>query len=1438
MKVLKNLFLLVIIASALASSAFSQRFFAKLDGLQETPPNGSAGTGYGNVVVSPDGTSMTVNMGFTGLGTSATASHIHQAPVGSAGGVIFGLAGVPAAMGGAIPQQTFALSAGQLSALQSGQYYFNVHTGGFGGGEIRAQIVVPFCSTAGPIEIQATAGTIAPTAYPTLSAAFAAINAGTHQGAIDVLVCANTTEVAAAVLNSNAATPASYASVNVFPAADGVSISGAGAGGGRGLIELNGADNVTIDGDNPNTAGINRNLTINNTSIGTFHQVIRVALNTTTVPNADNNTFKNLALIGGAVGRNNSLATSTTGTENTTYGVYVGAGAVGTVSAPATIASTTATIGLGATATNLSVTNNTVTNVGRGITVQGADLTVANGLLVNNNIIGNATAGAADGVYAVGISVSGGTAQTIRGNTVYVEGWIASSASNMGIATGVFSTLTAGTIIEKNRVNRVFDNSLSGFNAWGITLSGGNNHVVRNNFVSGINNVPNSTFSTTFGVFGIRIASGTGHQAYNNSVNLTGSLLPGSTSTALSAALGITATTLTGIDIRNNALVNVQAHPTAAAPASSAMVALYLPSAATVAMNLTLNNNDYFTGGAVNNGVGQAGVTAGTNFFTLANFDPTTTAPATNMRAYTNPLSVAATNDNASIKVDPGYASASDLHVGAPSPLLNVGATIASVTDDIDNDVRPLQAVYDIGADERLAVSLPGDFRFSSATYAGNEGTTVTVTVQRFNGSSGAVSVQYAVTNGTATGGVCGSGGDYVGPTAPTTLNFADLETSKTFNVMLCTDLLLDPAETVNLALSSPTGGGILGTPNTAVLTITDVPPPFSGAYTVGTGGTYPSLTNVGGIFEAMNLAGASGPVTINIISDMAGETGANPLNPIPGNPAILIKPSGAARTISGNAPFAVIRINGADNIRIDGSTAASIVGGNPVLRQLTVQNLSTSTSSGVIHIGSATESSTGNTVQNVNVLGSSPIQTLLGISVGAAGVGSQAAFNNNNTRIENCSVSGTSFGIFSSGVTLTPNTGTVITQNDLSTVAPNNIGRGGIIVINEDGVQITQNSIGGISNTIGVDTVGIGLGAGVADPQISTTAVTSGGITNAMVARNKIDGVNSGSTIGFSAVGIALAGSAGGANTIANNMISGVTGPATSPDFPAGIFVAGVTGSVSRIYYNSISMTGNRDPLGSASQMPGYGIAITGVDPTVELKNNIFYTTQTASGGGVNAKAYAIGMVTTTFVNLDSNYNDFFSSGANDGGFRSGSLGSALGTEYATVALWSAAVTDDTNSVIIGEVDPLFVNPVSNLRIPVTSPVIDKGIAVSVLDDFDGAIRSVNGLADSELVRVGGVPDLGADEFLAIPTAASASVRGRVLTPLGRGLLNATVVITNTNTGEVSYARTTNLGYFNFKELPVGDLYVINVNSKRYLFNSQSFTLSEDLTDLILTGQ
>ncbi|MGC2627402.1 MAG: hypothetical protein WA269_11225, partial [Candidatus Udaeobacter sp.] len=96
--------------------------------------------------------------------------------------------------------------------------------------------------------------------YTTLKAAFDAINAGTHTGVINIGVCADTTETASAVLNASGVGSANYTLVLITPT--GVrTISGAIVAGSP-LIDLNGADNVTIDGLN---SGGN-SLTISNTT--------------------------------------------------------------------------------------------------------------------------------------------------------------------------------------------------------------------------------------------------------------------------------------------------------------------------------------------------------------------------------------------------------------------------------------------------------------------------------------------------------------------------------------------------------------------------------------------------------------------------------------------------------------------------------------------------------------------------------------------------------------------------------------------------------------------------------------------------------------------------------------------------------------------------------------------------------------------------------------------------------------------------------------------------------------------------------------------------------------------------------------------------------------------------------------------------------------------
>ena len=140
----------------------------------------------------------------------------------------------------------------------------------------------------------------------------------------------------------------------------------------------------------------------------------------------------------------------------------------------------------------------------------------------------------------------------------------------------------------------------------------------------------------------------------------------------------------------------------------------------------------------------------------------------------------------------------------------------------------------------------PGTLQLNSTAYSVTEGTdpTVTITVTRINGSSGAVSVNYATSNDTAL-----HPSDYTSTSG--SLNWADGDvTAKTFAVTIVDDSDPESSERFNVTLSNAQTAS-LGTPSNATVTITDdddITPP-----TV-------SLTN-----PQRNARGAllSGPITV-----------------------------------------------------------------------------------------------------------------------------------------------------------------------------------------------------------------------------------------------------------------------------------------------------------------------------------------------------------------------------------------------------------------------------------------------------------------------------------------------------------------------------------------------------------------------------------------------
>jgi hypothetical protein len=135
--------MIVVCLTASVSQATIFQFDAYLDGLQETPPNGSPGTGYGSLFLDDTTGNWSVTNGvFSDLTASANNAHIHGPAAAGSGpaGVIAPLTFDPATSGTWGGSGTF--TAAQMADLQNSLYYVNIHSGNFPGGEIRGQLLL------------------------------------------------------------------------------------------------------------------------------------------------------------------------------------------------------------------------------------------------------------------------------------------------------------------------------------------------------------------------------------------------------------------------------------------------------------------------------------------------------------------------------------------------------------------------------------------------------------------------------------------------------------------------------------------------------------------------------------------------------------------------------------------------------------------------------------------------------------------------------------------------------------------------------------------------------------------------------------------------------------------------------------------------------------------------------------------------------------------------------------------------------------------------------------------------------------------------------------------------------------------------------------------------------------------------------------------------
>jgi bacillolysin len=383
--------------------------------------------------------------------------------------------------------------------------------------------VTPTATAGGDVvHVESTGGT--PSAdYPTLGAAFDAVNAGTHTGSIEITILGDTVELVPAVLNASGSGSASYTDVSIEPAGGAArTVSGAIAAGSP-LIDLNGADNVTIDG--LRTGG--NSLTIANTTVSGTSGTSTIRF----IAGATNNTVTRTSVQGSA-----TMPLGTNG--GTIYFATTGASADGNDD------NTISFCDIGPAGTNLP----TKAIYGNGSTATAAGRN--NGILISGNNIFDffSPTASVSGIHVL----SGNDDWTITGNRIYQTAERTFTGTLLRYA-GITVNSSSGTLGSFT----ITDNTI-GFGAADgtgtTTISGSTNTFrgldlirastttatsVQGNTISGIvQNTASTGTGTTTGFIGILLGSGDGLFDVGNVTGNTIGSLDGSSTIVINSSAG------------------------------------------------------------------------------------------------------------------------------------------------------------------------------------------------------------------------------------------------------------------------------------------------------------------------------------------------------------------------------------------------------------------------------------------------------------------------------------------------------------------------------------------------------------------------------------------------------------------------------------------------------------------------------------------------------------------------------------------------------------------------------------------------------------------------------------------------------------------------------------------------------------------------------------
>lgn len=976
-----------------------------------------------------------------------------------------------------------------------------------------------------------------------------------------------------------------------------------------------------------------------------------------------------------------------------------------------------------------TVTNNIFRNISTDtgnitvLNVAYSDNTYASNNVSGNTITGVTTAGDVTGI----ISASGN--QHFFNNTI-------DSVLSSGPATVTGIAITGGTTqtVNKNKLYALANSDVSGA-VDGIRVGSGTTVTVSNNIIG---DLLTTASGLTDAIRGINIASSSSSSTVNVYYN---TVYINATSTGTNfGTTGIyhsasTTATTAALNLRNNIIVNTSA------PAGTGLTVAFRRSSGTANMLSnyanTSNNNLFFAG--------TPGVSR------LIYSDGTSTAQT--MAAYKAGVFTAGTianRDVSSVTENPTFVStagpnAAFLHINTtvPTQIESGALNVTAYTDDFDGDIRQGNGGYagtgtapDMGADEFNGLSIDLTAPVITYTPLGNSSCTTADTLAAtildgtgINTTTGTKPrIWYKKTSnlntlpGTNTNTTNGwKYTEAINNTSPFSLAidyslvFGGVAAGDTIQYFVVAQDVVSP--TPNLAVNSVTFSTSQGTvalgasafPVSGTINSYKLQAGISGIVTIGSGGTYPTLTGVGGLFESINNGGLSGNLTATILGNIT-ETGATALNSITYGCAsyysLTIKPAtGITPTLSGTSTTSLIKLNGADYVTIDGSNSGGTT------RDMTIVNNSTGTSSAVVWIANAssTDGASHNTVKNCNINGNSPTTTLIAlVSSSGTAVGAVAETANSHNTYQNNAVSTASYGIAVVGSSA-GDSSVVITGNAIGSATPaNKIGYRGIFVSNQSNFSVTDNAVMGVT---------------IASTSTASGIIVLGAISGGTIEANKISDIKNTNTGGYGSNGILLNATSTASNiTVSNNMIWDIAGYGYLLDGVGdngyGIIVD--NGGGYNIYYNTVVMNTNQ----TANGLPAAFNVTSGVTVSnaLNVRNNIFVNTQS-----VGTERFSVICNASNTVFSDIDYNLYYVDTAPNMGY--------LGANIDSLSAWQTATGKDVHSISVA---PVFASATDvHLVVSSNCDIDHKGVPIAgITMDIDNDTRDVTN------------PDIGADEI------------------------------------------------------------------------------------------